>query len=62
MESLVLINLDGKKSKLFLCDRISKCTEGLNRPNNFEVFSELIIQVLLCGEMLTDILLKVVME
>ena len=35
--------------------------EGLNRPDNFEVFGELIIQVL-CGEKLTDILLMVVME
>ena len=34
--------------------------EGLNRPDNFEVFGELIIQV--CGEKLTDILLMVVME
>ena len=34
----------------------------LNRPNNFEVFSELIIQVLFRGEKLTDILLMVVMK
>ena len=39
-----------------------KCREGLNRPNNFEVFSELITQVLFCGEKLTDILLMVVVE
>ena len=39
-----------------------QCREGLNRPNNFEVFGELIIQALLCGEKLTDILLMVVME
>ena len=36
-----------------------KCREGLNRPNNFEVFSELIIQVLFCGKKFTDILLMV---
>ena len=39
-----------------------KCREELNRPNNFEVFGELIIQVLFCGEKLTDIFLMVVME
>ena len=39
-----------------------KFREGLNGPNNFEVFSELIIKVLFRGEKLTDILLMVVME
>ena len=39
-----------------------KYREGLNRSDNFEVFSELIIQALFCGEKLTDILLMVVMD
>ena len=39
-----------------------KCREGLDRPDNFEVFSELVIQVLFCGEKLTFILPMVVME
>ena len=39
-----------------------KCREGLNRPNNFEVFSEQIIQVLFCGEKWTGILLMAVMK
>ena len=37
----------------------AKRREGLN---NFEVFSELIIQVLFCGKKLTGILLMAVME
>ena len=39
-----------------------KCKEELNKPNNFEVFSELIIQVLSCGEKFIYIFLTVVME
>ena len=49
------------QNDLFMTES-GKYREGLNRSNSFKVFSELIIQVLFCGEKLTDLLLMVVME
>ena len=51
-----------KSQNDFFKTESGKFREGLNRPNNFEVFSKLIIQVLFCGEKLIGILLMVVMK
>ena len=51
-----------KSQNDFFKTESGKYRKGLNMPDNFEAFSELIIQALFCGEKLTDILLMVVME